>query len=65
MTGNTRMALLALAALLAVGGGFYLFAWRVDDSDFTARGWYDRPGMAFNAAAASGKPVFLKLGAHT
>jgi hypothetical protein len=65
MNGNARWALLALVALLAVGAGFYLFAWQVDDSDFAARGWYDTPGMALSAAASSGKPVMVKLGAHT
>ena len=60
---NTLIMTVVMA--LAIGAGFYLFAWQVDDSDFAARGWYDTPGMALSAAASSGQPVMVKLGAHT
>jgi hypothetical protein len=59
-----KIALAALAVGILGFVAFGLFAWPVDDASFAARGWKADPDAALAAAKASGKPVFLKLGAH-
>jgi hypothetical protein len=59
----SRLVLLLLGALGLAAAGVFLFAWRVDEASFRARGWHeDGLDAALARAAAGGRPLFVKLG---